>query len=281
VAGSSLTISLTDGRRRTNRHSPRVRSVGTEVDDVIQQHPPREELHREVVNALGVGTVVGVLGEKPALHEAVADRVCQRGVDVELDSRELILGHVLHHLFRKRLDKARDVEMSGCVSRNPPRCGDARFVCPIRLVAHARDSPIVGEPELGPVPLLSARRCHTDAAAFLPCHAKLAGRAAGSAGVEFGSCHLGSSGCAWKTSAGLHAHRRSSLSRSPSWASGASPANPWLRTGNRTQAHSRGGLAPLDFRLQSWGSSRYPHRHAPAETVSVSWEPTSRMTALA
>ena len=45
-----------------------------QVGDVVRQRPADQELHREVVDLLGVGPVVLLLGPDPALGEHVADR---------------------------------------------------------------------------------------------------------------------------------------------------------------------------------------------------------------
>ena len=46
--------------------------VEQEVGDVVGQRAADEELHREVVDPLGVLAVVGLLGAQPALREDVA-----------------------------------------------------------------------------------------------------------------------------------------------------------------------------------------------------------------
>ena len=43
-----------------------------EVRDVVRERPADEELHRQVIDALGVGAIVGHLGLEPALGEQVA-----------------------------------------------------------------------------------------------------------------------------------------------------------------------------------------------------------------
>ena len=47
--------------------------VEEEVDDVVGQRAADQELHREVVDALGVLALVGLLGAHPALREDVPD----------------------------------------------------------------------------------------------------------------------------------------------------------------------------------------------------------------
>ena len=47
--------------------------VEQEVRDIVGQRAADEKLHREVIDALGVLALVGVLGEQPALREDVPD----------------------------------------------------------------------------------------------------------------------------------------------------------------------------------------------------------------
>ena len=76
----------------------------------MDQGPAHQELEREVVDALGVGLVVGALGAEPALHQAVAHRVGQGLVDVEVAGGVLVLGDRVHHPVREGLEDARLVQ---------------------------------------------------------------------------------------------------------------------------------------------------------------------------
>ena len=66
-------------------------AVGLEVDDVVAEHAPDEELERHVVDALGVLAPVLLLGADPALHDAVTHRVREGGVLVALGRARLAL----------------------------------------------------------------------------------------------------------------------------------------------------------------------------------------------
>ena len=48
--------------------------LDAEVDDVVGERAAEQELHREVVDPLGVGRVLGLLGQQPALGQHVAQR---------------------------------------------------------------------------------------------------------------------------------------------------------------------------------------------------------------
>ena len=48
------------------------------VGDGVGQRPADQELHRQVIDLLGVLVVVGPLGQQPALGEQVADRAGHR-----------------------------------------------------------------------------------------------------------------------------------------------------------------------------------------------------------
>ena len=141
VAEAGVHLPLGDARQVVAEllDRPGVGGVSAEAEDVVQEEPARQELHREVVHALGVRAVVGVLGQEPAFHEAVPDRVGERVVDVELDGRELVLGHRVHHVLRERLDDPGHVEMSGHGPRNPPGRRAPR-IAGVGFVVHAWDS---------------------------------------------------------------------------------------------------------------------------------------------
>ena len=48
--------------------------VDHQVGDVVGQRPADEELHRQVIDALGILAVIGLFRLEPALGEQVADR---------------------------------------------------------------------------------------------------------------------------------------------------------------------------------------------------------------
>ncbi len=62
-----------------------------EVVDRVGQRPADEELHRQVVNLLGVLLVVGAVGQQPSLREQIAERPGQ-GLE-PLARAGLVLGH--------------------------------------------------------------------------------------------------------------------------------------------------------------------------------------------
>jgi hypothetical protein len=65
------------------------------VDDVAGQEPAHQELEGEVVDALDVVAVVALLGEDPALDNAVAYGRGQRDVAVAVGGGEAVLGQAV------------------------------------------------------------------------------------------------------------------------------------------------------------------------------------------
>ena len=134
VAEAGVPLLLLDVREVVAEllHGPRVGGMGAEVEDVVEEDPPHQELQREVVDPLGVRPVVRVLRQEPPLHEAVADGVGQGEVDVDVGGRVLVLRDGVHHPLREGLDDARDVEVAGHRPRDP-----ARRAVPVRLVGES------------------------------------------------------------------------------------------------------------------------------------------------
>ena len=52
-------------------------SLGAElkIHDVVGQRPPEKELHRKIIDALGLAAPIGFLGLEPTLREHVTDRM--------------------------------------------------------------------------------------------------------------------------------------------------------------------------------------------------------------
>src|SRR6266496_3444598 len=80
-----INLGLYDGERVANA------VVQAQVDEVVLERLPHEELEREIVDALRVGPVVGLLRLDPAPHQAVADAVSERKVAVERGGGVLVL----------------------------------------------------------------------------------------------------------------------------------------------------------------------------------------------
>ena len=75
----------------------------------IAQRAPHQELHRQVVDALGVACVTRPGGLHPALYELVANRIRDRMQPVLGQCRFRVLAHLVHQLVRDRALESLDV----------------------------------------------------------------------------------------------------------------------------------------------------------------------------
>src|SRR5207245_9875682 len=67
-----------------------VRILGSEVDDVADEETTEKKFEREVVDALHVLAIVGILCREPTLHHPVEHRECERLKRIEIGRVELI-----------------------------------------------------------------------------------------------------------------------------------------------------------------------------------------------
>src|SRR5215469_16317741 len=77
---------------------------GSQIHDVVAQHAPQQELHREIVNPLGRPVFTGTTGPHPAVGNQVTNetaggleslpRVCYRGINQVL-TQEISLDPLL------------------------------------------------------------------------------------------------------------------------------------------------------------------------------------------
>ena len=70
--------------------------LDAEVDDVVGERAAEQELHREVVDALGVGPVLRLLGQQPALAQHVAQRA-RHGLEALALIGVLEAHHMIEH----------------------------------------------------------------------------------------------------------------------------------------------------------------------------------------
>jgi hypothetical protein len=128
--------------------------IEQKVRDVVGQRAADEELHGQVVDALGVLSFVGLLGAHPALRQDISHRAggrlellpraCRDRVDdvveeevplVEPVGRTRELNRATSVLFEQRLDQV-DVRPHGREFAGP-----AHFVSPSRGAARRRNAP--------------------------------------------------------------------------------------------------------------------------------------------
>ena len=87
-----------------------MRVTGAEIHHVVLERAPHKEFEGQVVDALRVRLVIGALRLEPPLHQAVAHRVGDRHVGVEVACVVAVLRHRVHHPLGETRDDAAFIE---------------------------------------------------------------------------------------------------------------------------------------------------------------------------